>query len=222
MVPAAPLAALAQAPIVRLASGLIGESDAVRATVSGLSTGRVYTVRFRVPASTTAASLGCASHAMIRVAGSRHPVHVGLAPHGVWCAGAAILSVALAGRGAVSSTSRLRVRAPEALGDGNVLGRVVIGPTCPVERVDDPCDPVARPEPVAIVAFDANGAEAARTVTLADGSFAFDLPPGSFTLHPDRSSTPFPSIADASVVVTAAATRATPQRVVVTGDTGIR
>ena len=55
-----------------------------------------------------------------------------------------------------------------------------------------------------------------------DGSFAFDLQPGGYTLHAERTSAMFPSIADANVVVAASATRATPQRVIVTGDTGIR
>jgi len=222
MISAAPVAAPRRAPIVRLADGPIKESMAVRATVSGVSPGRVYVVRFRVPGATVAAALGCVASASLRVAGSRRPVHVGLAPRGVWCAGAGILTVALARRGAPSGTSRLRVRPPEALGEGDVVGHLLVGPTCPVERVDDPCDPVARPDPVTLVALDAAGAEAARTVTLADGSFAFDLPPGDYTLHAERTGAMFPSIADATVVVTAAATRSNPQRVAVTGDTGIR
>jgi hypothetical protein len=114
------------------------------------------------------------------------------------------------------------VRPPEAIGQGDVVGHLVVGPTCPVERADDPCDPVARPDPVTLIALDATGVETSRTVTLGDGSFAFDLQPGAYTLHAERTSAMFPSIADATVVVTASATRATPQRVIVTGDTGIR
>jgi hypothetical protein len=222
MVPAAPVAAPSRAPIVRLASGLIGESEAVHATISSVTPGLAYVVRYRVPGATAATRLGCVTSAYLQVAGSRRPIHVGLAPRGVWCAGAGILSVASARRGAPIAALRLRVRPPEALGEGDVVGHLLVGPTCPVERVDDPCDPVARPEPVTLVALDVAGAEAARTVTLADGSFALDLPPGTYTLHADRTGGRFPSIADASVVVTAAATRSHPQRVVVAGDTGIR
>jgi len=75
---------------------------------------------------------------------------------------------------------------------------------------------------VTLVALDASGSEAAHTVTLGDGSFAFDLPAGSYTLRAERSGAALPRIADARVVVRAQASRSLPQHVVVTGDTGIR
>jgi hypothetical protein len=75
---------------------------------------------------------------------------------------------------------------------------------------------------VTLVALDASGGEAARTVTLGDGSFALDLTPGRYLLHAESAGAAVPRIADTRVVVTAQATRAQPQRVVVTGDTGIR
>jgi hypothetical protein len=109
-----------------------------------------------------------------------------------------------------------------ALGQGNVVGHLVLGPTCPVERANDPCDPVAHPDPVTFVALDAAGGEAARTATLADGSFALDLPAGTYTLHADAARSMFPSIADVALLVPAGATRSNPERVVVAGDTGIR
>ena len=60
------------------------------------------------------------------------------------------------------------------------------------------------------------------TVTLADGGFALDLPAGSYTVHADRTSVVYPSIGDTRLVVTALASSSHPQRVIVSGDTGIR
>jgi hypothetical protein len=215
MLPAATVAAPSRAPIVKHVSTLIGESEAVRATISRLAPGLVYVVRFRIPGSTPATGLGCVTSASLRIAGSSRAKRVGLAPRGVWC-------VAAARRGARTGSGHLRVRPPAAFGQGNVVGHLLLGPTCPVERIDDPCDPVAHPEPVTFVALDASGAEVARAGTLADGSFALDLPVGSYTLHADGVRSPFPTIADVNVVVGSAATRSTPQRVAVIGDTGIR
>jgi hypothetical protein len=133
-----------------------------------------------------------------------------------------VLSVAAVRPRAATGAVRLRVRPAQALGRGDLVGRLLLGPTCPVERADDPCDPVARPAPVTLIAIDASGNEAARTVTLGDGSFALDLPAGSYTLHAERSAVALPRISDTSVIVTAKATRSQPQRVIVSGDTGIR
>jgi hypothetical protein len=149
-------------------------------------------------------------------------LRLALEPHGAWCAGTGVLSVARARRAAATAAVRLRVRPAEARGRGDLVGRLLLGPTCPVERADDPCDPVARPAPVTLVAIDAAGNEAARTVTLGDGSFAFDLSAGSYTLRAERSGAALPRISDTSVIVMATATRSQPQRVVVAGDTGIR
>jgi hypothetical protein len=222
MLPAVSVAAQVRPPIIRLASVVVGEAESVRATAYRMRSGRIYLVRFRVSGATAATGLGCVASATRRVVGSGPVLHVGVAPSGVWCLGTGVLSVAVARRGAKAVASRLRVRPPEAIGQGDVVGHLVVGPTCPVERADDPCDPVARPDPVTLIALDATGVETSRTVTLGDGSFAFDLQPGAYTLHAERTSAMFPSIADATVVVTASATRATPQRVIVTGDTGIR
>jgi hypothetical protein len=209
-------------PIVRPAPTLIGESEAVRATISRMAPGLVYIVRFRIPGSAAATGVGCIASASLRLAGSSRARRVGLAPRGVWCAGAGVLTVSATRRGAPTGTGHLRVRPPAAFGQGDVVGHLLLGPTCPVERIDDPCDPVAHPDPVSLAALDPAGAEVATTVTLADGSFALDLPPGTYTLHAERAGSSFPSIADVSVVVPAGATRSTPRRVAVIGDTGIR
>ena len=212
----------ARPPIVTMRSGVVGEIDAVRAVVTRALPRGVYLVRFRVRGG-AAASLGCVASASARVrAGSGTRLLVALVPRGEWCAGAGVLSVAAVRRGAAAVTVRLVVRPALALGQGDLVGRLSVGPTCPVERANDPCDPVARPAPVTLVALDASGAVAARTVTLGDGSFALDLTPGRYTLHAESAGSGFPRIADTPLTFTAQATRSQPQRIVVTGDTGIR
>jgi hypothetical protein len=209
-------------PIVTMRSGVVGEIDAVRAVVTRASPRAVYLVRFRVRGGTVAGS-GCVTSTSARVrAGSAPRLRVALVPRGEWCDGAGVLSVTAIGRGAAVGAARLRVRPAQALGQGDVVGRLSLGPTCPVERANDPCDPVARPAPMTLVALSVSGVEAARTITLGDGSFALNLTPGSYTLHAEGTGAALPRIIDTGVIVTAQATRLQPQRVVVTGDTGIR
>jgi hypothetical protein len=222
MLSAATVAAPSVAPIVRPLTTLIGESEAVRATISRLAPGLVYIVRVRIPGSATGTGVACSSSASLRIGGSSRARRVGLAPRGVWCPGAVRLTVRATRPGASTGTGHLRVRPPAAFGRGNVLGHLLLGPTCPVERVADPCDPVAHPDRVTLVALDPTGAEAARTITLADGSFALDLPAGSYILHAERAGSPFPSISDVPLVVSSGTTRSNPVRVAVIGDTGIR
>ena len=65
-----------------------------------------------------------------------------------------------------------------------VAGRVVAGPTCPVENPDDP---TCNPRPVAgavLVVRGAGGAEVARFTTDATGMFRIGLQPGDYTLEP--------------------------------------
>ena len=222
MLAVADMGVTARPPIVTLRSGVVGEIEAVRAVVTRVSPRAVYLVRFRVRGG-LAAGLGCVASFSMRVrAGTAPSLLVALAPHGLWCAGAGVLSVVSVRRAASAGSVRLRVRAAQALGQGDLVGRLSIGPTCPVERANDPCDPIARPAAVTLVALDASGTEATRAVTLGDGSFALDLAPGRYTLHAESAGAAFPRIADTGVTVTAQATRAHPQRVVVTGDTGIR
>jgi hypothetical protein len=209
-------------PIVTVRSGVVGEIDAVRAVVTRVSPRAVYLVRFRLRGGTVAGS-GCVASMSARVrAGSEPRLRVALVPRGGWCDGVGLLSVAPIKPGAAAGTVRLRVRPAQALGRGDLVGRLSLGPTCPVERANDPCDPVARPAPLTLVALNVSGDEAARTITLGDGSFALNLRPGSYTLHAERAGAALPRIAETRVIVTAQATRTQPQRVVVTGDTGIR
>ena len=91
-----------------------------------------------------------------------------------------------------------------------------------VEFSGEGTDPVAHPAPVALLALDDAGVEAARATTLSDGSFALDLRPGSYRLHADAPAGSLPRIADTVVRVEASATRDHPIRTTVLGDTGIR
>lgn len=94
-------------------------------------------------------------------------------------------------------------------------GRVTAGPTCPVERPDQPCQP--RPVQATIAAITADSATAATTSTENDGRYAFNLAPGRYTLRVSVDG-PFPRCPDTTVTVTngPAATAD------ITCDTGIR
>jgi hypothetical protein len=71
-------------------------------------------------------------------------------------------------------------------GGTGIEGHVLAGPTCPVVTVDDPSC-ADRPVPGAtIVVLDANGNEVARLITDASGAFAVALPPGPYTIEPQR------------------------------------
>jgi hypothetical protein len=66
-----------------------------------------------------------------------------------------------------------------------VSGTVTAGPTCPV--VTNPPDPACAERPVAgavLVIRDRGGSEVGRVTTAQDGSFAFQLAPGSYQLIP--------------------------------------
>jgi hypothetical protein len=220
MLTAADATAAARAPVPAVRSHVIGESEAVRAAVTRVSPHVIYRVRFQVRG---VAGRGCVASVRLRVrSGATATLRFALVPRGIWCPGVGVLSVVATRPGAAAGVVRLRVRLSAAFGQGNLLGRLVLGPTCAVEPAGDPCDPVAHPDPVTLVALAASGVESARTVTLADGSFAFDLPAGNYTLRAEPTGAAHPSIGDTAVLVSARATRARPERVAVSGDTGIR
>jgi hypothetical protein len=222
MTAAADMGRTVRPPLVTVRPAVIGELAAVRAVATGVSPGAVYVVRFRVRAAPAAGS-GCDGAAGMRVrSGSGPRLRIALASRRGWCPGTGLLSLARLRRGAAAGSGRIRIRPARALGGGDIVGRLSLGPTCPVERASDPCDPVARPAPVLLVAIDESGREAARTVTLRDGSFALDLAPGNYRLRSASTGTALPRIAETAVTVTGRATRSHPQRVVVKGDTGIR
>jgi hypothetical protein len=98
--------------------------------------------------------------------------------------------------------------------DGVVAGRVTAGPTCPVERVGQPCPP--RPVVTEVQARAASRIVAS-TRSAVDGTYRFDLPVGTYTLV---AVTPnlYPRCVARTVTVVAARTTNGD----ITCDTGIR
>lgn len=66
-------------------------------------------------------------------------------------------------------------------GSTGVLGVVVAGPTCPVERADSPC-PDRPLEGVRLRIVDANGSEVTSVQSGHDGRFRVALDPGSYQI----------------------------------------
>ena len=73
---------------------------------------------------------------------------------------------------------------PTTKGPTGVVGKVTVGPSCPVERV--PADPACKDSPLAanIVVFRASsGYVAAKGRSDPGGNFTFSLPQGSYTIQ---------------------------------------
>ena len=94
-------------------------------------------------------------------------------------------------------------------------GTALIGPTCPVFRIESPCPD--RPWQGTVVAQDAAGREVTRTDTDADGRFFIALAPGDYVLVTLTTGV-FP--APITMPVTIAAGRATDVQLML--DSGIR
>ncbi len=72
---------------------------------------------------------------------------------------------------------------PETLpsqGSG-VRGQVLIGPACPVMRVDNPCPD--QPYQAELTVYSLNGKKVAGSSSDAQGTFEIKLPPGEYILH---------------------------------------
>jgi len=81
----------------------------------------------------------------------------------------------------VETTATVEATAtPVPSGASGVQGIVLIGPMCPVQRVDTPCPD--RPWEGVVVAQDQAGQEVARTTTDSAGRFAMTLSPGQYVL----------------------------------------
>ena len=64
---------------------------------------------------------------------------------------------------------------------GTLAGNVVAGPTCPVERAEDPCPPKAVPNR-AVEILGTNGAVVTTATTDSKGHFSVALTPGTYTV----------------------------------------
>lgn len=105
---------------------------------------------------------------------------------------------------------------PTPSANGRVTGRVLSGPTCPVER---PGDPNCQPKPVKGSVQFAQGDHLVDSVRIdADGAFAAEIPAGAYTVKVDTGANAFPECAPVDVEVDAGADAV----VQITCDTGIR
>jgi len=95
-----------------------------------------------------------------------------------------------------------------------VTGQVLAGPSCPVERVGQPCPP--RPVPDAVVVAVVGDQQRGETTSDERGRFRLMLPAGRYTI---RATNPggYASTASAEVTVSTA-----PVQVTLTVDSGIR
>lgn len=106
-------------------------------------------------------------------------------------------------------------------GNGTVIGRVILGPVCPVERI--PPDPACAPKPftTAITIWSTwTGSPYTPVFNDANGVFRLSLPPGAYSLaaSPATGSGPYPRCAVTKILVVAKKS----QNVTVNCDTGIR
>jgi hypothetical protein len=111
--------------------------------------------------------------------------------------------------------------AKQLAGNGTVIGRVILGPVCPVERI--PPDPACAPRPYksTINAWSTwTGSSYKPVQTDANGVFRLSLPPGAYSLaaSPATGSGPYPRCAVTKILVVAKKS----QNVTVNCDTGIR
>lgn len=106
-------------------------------------------------------------------------------------------------------------------GNGTVVGRVILGPTCPVERI--PPDPACAPKPFT-TAIDIwstwTGSSYQPVSTNANGLFKLSLPPGAYSLAVSQpsGSSPYPRCTAIEISVVAKKSK----NVTVNCDTGIR
>jgi hypothetical protein len=125
----------------------------------------------------------------------------------------AATAMLIAGCGSSPTTTATTTTVP--VDHTGVKGTVMAGPTCPVERFDQPCPP--QPVEGTVTAIDSRNHIAATTSTDADGRYALDLVPGRYTLQVAVDG-PLPSCPDTAVTVTTGA----PTTADIDCDTGIR
>ena len=103
-----------------------------------------------------------------------------------------LVLAALAGCGAPAAAPSAT---PVASG---IRGRVILGPTCPVQRSGQ--TPCLTPYTATLVLTDRDGKEVARTTSAQDGRFQFAVRPGQYTIQPQPGQ-PFPQAQPLDVTV---------------------
>jgi len=98
-----------------------------------------------------------------------------------------------------------------------IVGTITLGPMCPVQQENQPCPD--NPYQATLTLIDERGTKVMTTESDAIGNFQADVPPGTYTLHPEHSPEGlFPIAADQTVIVVAGQYT----QVQVVYDTGIR
>ncbi len=80
-----------------------------------------------------------------------------------------------------------------------IEGKATIGPTCPVETIENPCLP--SPYSAHIAVINSKGKVVTETVATKNGSFTIFLPAGTYTVRNADISKPFPSLFPQEVTV---------------------
>jgi hypothetical protein len=80
-----------------------------------------------------------------------------------------------------STSASARPTTTLAAGSTGVRGTVTAGPTCPVQRADQPC--ADRPLAIHVTASGADGRTAGETDSAADGAYALGLAPGRYVVR---------------------------------------
>jgi hypothetical protein len=96
-------------------------------------------------------------------------------------AGCASITVSGSGAAGTSATGTSTPTSGTSGTQGTLAGDVVAGPTCPVERAEDPCPPKAVPNREVEI-LGANNAVVATTTTDSKGHFSVALAPGAYTV----------------------------------------
>jgi hypothetical protein len=117
------------------------------------------------------------------------------------------------GSGAAARTDLITC---DATATSGITGLVLIGPMCPVMRVDEPCPD--HPFAATLIIRDSQGRELCAASSLEDGRFVVGLPPGSYELIPLTGPGGLPAAASQWVAVAPGQYTA----VTVSYDSGIR
>jgi hypothetical protein len=144
---------------------------------------------------------------------------VALLAFGLALALAGCASITVSGSGAGNAAGTNTSGAGTSGTQGTLAGDVVAGPTCPVERAEDPCPPKAVPNREVQI-LGAKNAVVATITTDSQGHFSLLLAPGTYTVTVpiQRGQVGMRQMSDVKVSIVASQTAT----VTIMLDTGIR
>ena len=106
---------------------------------------------------------------------------------------------------------------PSPISPTGIRGRVLAGPTCPVEQPgQSPC--IRAVSGAVLLALDSGGREVARAISDATGAYFLGLPPGTYRVVPQ----PVAGLMGIAAPATAIVTNGPPLKLDFEYDTGIR